>query len=409
MIGKQDELMRKTGEKQLMDGAYEDAIETYNKMIMGSNININDLNMLGVAYARNNEFEKAKIIFSEIFSALPDHRIARNNFMEVSHLIVQQSNETDEKKIIALEEILCISPDCFTIVDTLTKLCTKSGMKLKALMYGQMSVKLKPDDVDTRNQLGQIYFSLGRKNDALNEFRFSLKMQPDNDDTKRYVNEVEKDIDRYEKYIGSGLKFNIGIVISLCKTITEVCEGVFIGTQYAAGNLNELKGNGITHILNVSAEVPNYFEGVNNEFTYKKEAIIDNLTYDIVGNGVLDGCLNFIEKAVGDGNKVLVHCQAGISRSGAIVVAYIMRKFELDYDTALKKAREKRNCINPNKSFESQIRNHITNKKIFVDVFECGQNKLSPTHQEKSAIRCLFDDLYDCKNIASNDKYNIFV
>ena len=37
-------------------------------------------------------------------------------------------------------------------------------------------------------------------------------------------------------------------------------------------------------------------------------------------------CIDFIDSAVKDSQGVLVHCNAGVSRSGAVVVGYLMWK-----------------------------------------------------------------------------------
>lgn len=54
--------------------------------------------------------------------------------------------------------------------------------------------------------------------------------------------------------------------------------------------------------------------------------------------------------------RVLVHCVQGISRSGAIVVAYLMRLQSLDYDSALALAQNSRSVITPNSGFADQLR-----------------------------------------------------
>jgi hypothetical protein len=53
---------------------------------------------------------------------------------------------------------------------------------------------------------------------------------------------------------------------------------------------------------------------------------------------------------------VLVHCLQGISRSGAIIVAYLMRTKSMDYDSALALARKSRSIIMPNSGFADQLR-----------------------------------------------------
>jgi hypothetical protein len=73
---------------------------------------------------------------------------------------------------------------------------------------------------------------------------------------------------------------------------------------------------------------------------------------------VLDGLCAWIDKALvaSSESKVLIHCVQGISRSGAIIIAYSMRKGSLDYDAALAIARKLRAMIAPNSGFADQLR-----------------------------------------------------
>jgi dual specificity phosphatase 12 len=54
--------------------------------------------------------------------------------------------------------------------------------------------------------------------------------------------------------------------------------------------------------------------------------------------------------------QVLVHCIQGISRSGAVVVAFLMRRLSLSYDAALEIAKVYRPIIAPNTGFSEQLR-----------------------------------------------------
>jgi dual specificity MAP kinase phosphatase len=53
--------------------------------------------------------------------------------------------------------------------------------------------------------------------------------------------------------------------------------------------------------------------------------------------------------------KVLVHCQAGISRSPTIVIAYLMKIKNLTHDSAYHLVKSKRGIIEPNIFFVSQL------------------------------------------------------
>jgi protein-tyrosine phosphatase len=65
---------------------------------------------------------------------------------------------------------------------------------------------------------------------------------------------------------------------------------------------------------------------------------------------------HFIRKNLLKGN-VLVHCQAGISRSCTIVIAYLMQQMYISFGEAYKIVIAKRPIAYPNKGFIRQLKN----------------------------------------------------
>jgi len=63
----------------------------------------------------------------------------------------------------------------------------------------------------------------------------------------------------------------------------------------------------------------------------------------------------FISRHIDAGNKVLVHCYAGVSRSASIVIGYIMYRYHLNFHDAYELVKAKRNVINPNFGFICQL------------------------------------------------------
>jgi protein-tyrosine phosphatase len=65
--------------------------------------------------------------------------------------------------------------------------------------------------------------------------------------------------------------------------------------------------------------------------------------------------VDFIDSHRQNGRTVFVHCRNGVSRSGMVVVAYLMWEHGWTRDDALKFAREKRPIVRPNTAFMDQL------------------------------------------------------
>ncbi len=53
--------------------------------------------------------------------------------------------------------------------------------------------------------------------------------------------------------------------------------------------------------------------------------------------------------------NVLVHCQAGVSRSASVVIAFLIKKFKVDFSEALNFVQSKRKVVNPNEGFKLSL------------------------------------------------------
>ncbi|KAK6244335.1 hypothetical protein QUC31_010744 [Theobroma cacao] len=69
----------------------------------------------------------------------------------------------------------------------------------------------------------------------------------------------------------------------------------------------------------------------------------------------LDACFDFIDQSRKEGS-VLVHCFAGVSRSAAIITAYLMRTEQLSQEDALESLRQTCEFVCPNDGFLEQLK-----------------------------------------------------
>lgn len=132
--------------------------------------------------------------------------------------------------------------------------------------------------------------------------------------------------------------------------IDKVDDGIFLGNEHAASRLDILKQHGISHIIIAAKELEPHFEG---QFIYKKIDAYDKPDSDILR--FFDDCNNFIEEAISNDGRVLIHCYQGVSRSCTIAAAFLMSKRGLGLKASLECIKKTHYECCPNTGFLEQL------------------------------------------------------
>ena len=135
-------------------------------------------------------------------------------------------------------------------------------------------------------------------------------------------------------------------------SVDNIIENIYIGNYSAASNKNLLKELGITHILICGKNLEGFFP---NDFKYNYIPLYDSEYTKITK--YFPESNDFIEEGNSEG-KILVHCGSGISRSVALVIAYLISNRQMPFSEVIKLVKERRKIANPNPGFEKQLRNY---------------------------------------------------
>ncbi|XP_057320255.1 dual specificity protein phosphatase 19 [Microplitis mediator] len=159
-----------------------------------------------------------------------------------------------------------------------------------------------------------------------------------------------------EKYeISDGVVRNLGIKVTPFVVdnkpnlkIDLIIPGLFISSQDPVYNLDILESHGIKNILSLGINPEVKFPDIN----YYYVDILDLPEFDLFK--VLNECIKIIHENISE--NILVHCNAGVSRSPTIVLGYLMACKKLSYTQAYDFVKNIR-YIRPNDGFVNKLKN----------------------------------------------------
>ncbi|XP_034538182.1 dual specificity phosphatase DUPD1-like, partial [Notolabrus celidotus] len=139
--------------------------------------------------------------------------------------------------------------------------------------------------------------------------------------------------------------------------VNQVWPNLYIGDESVARDKPTLSSLGVTHIVNAAAGRHRINTGLNFykdlEVVYLGVEAADHPEFDL--RPFFHSSAQFIDSALKQNGKVFVHCAMGVSRSGALVLAYLMICHGLSLVDAIIALRLNRD-IGPNSGFLEQLR-----------------------------------------------------
>ncbi|XP_061655792.1 protein phosphatase Slingshot homolog 1 isoform X3 [Phyllopteryx taeniolatus] len=168
--------------------------------------------------------------------------------------------------------------------------------------------------------------------------------------SKEIRNELEQhmscDLKEFKEFIDNEML----LILGQMDKATLIFDHVYLGSEWNASNLDELRECGVGYILNMTREIDNFFPG---SFSYHNVRVNDDDATDLLAHW--NDTYNFIVKARKNSSKCLVHCKMGVSRSASTVMAYAMKEYGWSLEKAYNFVKHKRSIAQPNAGFMRQL------------------------------------------------------
>ncbi|CAF3828715.1 unnamed protein product [Rotaria sp. Silwood1] len=126
---------------------------------------------------------------------------------------------------------------------------------------------------------------------------------------------------------------------------------LYLGTGHQATNWKVVRDLKITHIINISVEHQCVFA---DKIKYLHIELEDN--EDVLLKDRFDETIRFMNMAFQNpSNRILIHCNLGISRSSTLILAYLIKTYNATLYEAYKFLRHRRPIVCPNMGFLHQL------------------------------------------------------
>ncbi|MCQ2817661.1 MAG: dual specificity protein phosphatase family protein [archaeon] len=131
---------------------------------------------------------------------------------------------------------------------------------------------------------------------------------------------------------------------------SQILPWLFLGSYKNASDKEDLRTLGITYVLNCAFECMSYYP---KTIKYKHLKMFDHPGFN--ATPYFDKAIDFMDDAKRNNEKILVHCQMGISRSTTCVLAYLIAREDYDVVSGLQFIKKKRKIVMPNYGFLQQL------------------------------------------------------
>jgi len=164
----------------------------------------------------------------------------------------------------------------------------------------------------------------------------------------------------------------------------EILPGLLLGPFQVSKNLDSLKELGISHIVCIR-DVKEAFSvrpRFPESFEYLVLDVQDSEEQNLIR--LFPRAQQFINTALSQSGRVLVHCNGGISLSPAFVIMFVMQHYQLSWEDALHLVQNRRYCISPNGGFLTQIKEYesIYKANLAVSTFPVSHQAVSRRKRE---------------------------
>ncbi|XP_044733129.1 dual specificity protein phosphatase 19 [Chrysoperla carnea] len=129
-----------------------------------------------------------------------------------------------------------------------------------------------------------------------------------------------------------------------------IIQNLYVGSQDCC-ELSVLEKYNIKNILSIGIEP---FCKYSN-YCYKFVECLDLPETNLIDILKLN-CLSFIKRCLDEKENILVHCNAGCSRSPSIIIGFLIIELNYTFENAFELVKSKRPCIQINSGFLTQLK-----------------------------------------------------
>jgi hypothetical protein len=144
---------------------------------------------------------------------------------------------------------------------------------------------------------------------------------------------------------------------AFCTPSTYIIDNIYLGSCLGACNLNLLNKNKIGYIINISEDIPNFFE---DKFKYLQIKKKDNGKEELEKKN-FEESYNYILRSQDKNKKIFIHCFVGRSRSVSLIIYYLMKKYNYTIKESLDFIKKKRDVIDPAIKFINNLKKYEKN------------------------------------------------